>query len=167
MSMRLRILIGILSPIMDNTFMNYSDVLKQLINQHPMIRGNQTELHRRTGVPQPTITRLVNGESESPRTSSLKPLAEFFNINLAQMRGEEDIDWATVFNRPPKTGPGPTKKGQESPPPAYENTLTLTQQHAISLIKQLSDKQAAAVTNMIASFLDVDFSENSSLHPNT
>ncbi|OGT42074.1 MAG: hypothetical protein A3F42_07390 [Gammaproteobacteria bacterium RIFCSPHIGHO2_12_FULL_37_34] len=51
--------------------------------------GNMSEgeLSRRTGVPQPTIHRILSGMTPNPRIESIEPLAEFFNISPDQMLG--------------------------------------------------------------------------------
>ncbi len=51
----------------------------------------ETELARRSKVPQPTIHRLLSGATPDPRLSSLKPLAKYFNISLGQLVGEEPL----------------------------------------------------------------------------
>lgn len=43
-------------------------------------------LEQRTGVPQPTIHRILSGESADPRTSTLKPIAEYFGVTVAALR---------------------------------------------------------------------------------
>jgi phage repressor protein C with HTH and peptisase S24 domain len=44
------------------------------------------ELQRATGVPQPTIHRILTGESNDPRTKTLQPLADYFGVSIADMR---------------------------------------------------------------------------------
>jgi transcriptional regulator with XRE-family HTH domain len=48
---------------------------------------SEGELFRRTGVPQPTIHRILSGATPNPRMDSIEPLAEFFNITSDQMLG--------------------------------------------------------------------------------
>lgn len=48
---------------------------------------SEGELFRRTGVPQPTIHRILSGMTPNPRMESIEPLAEFFNISTDQMLG--------------------------------------------------------------------------------
>ncbi len=50
---------------------------------------NPYSLDRATGVPQPTIHRIVEGESKSPRDKSLRPLAEYFGVTLQDLRYED------------------------------------------------------------------------------
>ena len=46
------------------------------------------ELAERTGIPQPTISRIRNGDSRDPRDSTLRPLAEYFGLTVSQLRGD-------------------------------------------------------------------------------
>lgn len=60
--------------------------LEWLIDQ----RGtNPHELQRVTGVPQPTIHRILTGESTDPRTKTLQPLARFFGVCVADLRDRD------------------------------------------------------------------------------
>lgn len=60
--------------------------LEWLIEQ---ARTNPHELQRVTGVPQPTIHRILTGESTDPRTKTLQPLADYFRISVADMRDRD------------------------------------------------------------------------------
>jgi len=51
---------------------------------------NPYELQRATGVPQPTIHRILTGESNDPRTKTLQPLADYFGVPVADLR-ERDL----------------------------------------------------------------------------
>ena len=53
-------------------------------------KTNPYELQRATGVPQPTIHRILTGESNDPRTKTLQPLADHFGVALADLR-ERDL----------------------------------------------------------------------------
>lgn len=68
--------------------------LEWLISQR---KTSPYELQRSTGVPQPTIHRILTGESSDPRTKTLEPLAEFFGVTVAEMR---DRDLSTAGDRP-------------------------------------------------------------------
>lgn len=61
--------------------------LEWLIGQR---KTNPYELQRATGVPQPTIHRILTGESSDPRTKTLQPLADYFGVALADLR-ERDL----------------------------------------------------------------------------
>jgi len=60
--------------------------LEWLINQG---RTNAYELQRATGVPQPTIHRILSGESTDPRTKTLQPLADYFRVSVADLRDRD------------------------------------------------------------------------------
>jgi len=49
------------------------------------------ELARRVNLPQPTVHRIATGVCEHPHLSSLQPLADFFAINVSQLKGHEPI----------------------------------------------------------------------------
>lgn len=49
----------------------------------------EAELARRTDVKQPVISRILNGDTENPRTATLESLANHFNISVSQLLGEE------------------------------------------------------------------------------
>lgn len=74
-------------------WMAIKDTLKGLMDRTSI---NQNELAERTKVPQPTINRILSGESKDPRHSTVKPLADFFGISVAQLRGDEPLSDATV-----------------------------------------------------------------------
>ena len=66
-----------------------SSVLRYLMKDVGNI--SEGELSRRTGVPQPTIHRILSGMTPNPRIESIEPLAEFFNITPDQMLGRVSL----------------------------------------------------------------------------
>jgi phage repressor protein C with HTH and peptisase S24 domain len=40
----------------------------------------------KTGVPQPTISRILKGESNDPKTGTLEPLAAYFSVTVSELR---------------------------------------------------------------------------------
>lgn len=68
-----------------------STVLASLMERKGNISANA--LARATDVPQPTITRLLHGRSRDPRDVTIAPLADYFGVSLAQMRGEAPLPW--------------------------------------------------------------------------
>lgn len=54
------------------------------------------ELADRCGIPQPTISRIRNGESRDPRDSTLRPLAQYFGLTVSQLRGDVPLPAETV-----------------------------------------------------------------------
>lgn len=58
---------------------------------------NAYDLQNAVGVNQPTIHRILTGESQDPRTSTLKPLADYFGVTVNELResnlsGDENLD---------------------------------------------------------------------------
>jgi len=47
---------------------------------------SQYALAEATGVPQPTIQRILAGVSKDPKTATLDPLAKFFDLSTAELR---------------------------------------------------------------------------------
>lgn len=47
---------------------------------------SELELATATGIPQPTIWRIINGESLSPRDSTVQPIADYFCIDIATVK---------------------------------------------------------------------------------
>lgn len=83
-------------------WMAIKDTLKGLMERTSI---NQNELADRTRVPQPTINRILSGESKDPRHSTVKPLADFFGITVAQLRGDEPLpDLASIEVTAAQTG---------------------------------------------------------------
>lgn len=70
------------------------DVLSELMADDMDEKGepiSQNELSRRTGVTQPTIHRILSGESLDPDSATLSPLAAYFEVTPSQLRGDEPI----------------------------------------------------------------------------
>ena len=51
-----------------------------------MAGHNPHSLARETGVKQPTIFRILEGESTTPRDGTIRPLAEYFGISIEDLR---------------------------------------------------------------------------------
>ena len=67
---------------------------------------NPTSLAKETGLNQPTLHRILTGESKSPRLSTLTLLAEYFGVTLIELtsaRKEENA--ATGGIKPDQTIP--------------------------------------------------------------
>jgi SOS-response transcriptional repressor LexA len=73
---------------MAKKFPQLSAILKRLIFQKNI---KPTDLARKLNIPQPTIHRIVTGKSTRPYLSSLKPIAEYFSLNVNQLIGEEPL----------------------------------------------------------------------------
>lgn len=85
----------------------------------------ENELARQTGVPQPTINRILSGESRDPRTGTLEKLAEFFNVTVTQLRGE-----APLIEGADKQAPDP-----------LEGVLSPKQRNLLRLFNALTEAQ--------------------------
>lgn len=59
------------------------------------------ELARRVNLPQPTVHRIATGACEHPHLSSLEPIANFFSINIDQLKGHEPIPWLDRVTKVP------------------------------------------------------------------
>ena len=57
--------------------------LRQLVRAHPT---SENQLSRNTGVPQPTIHRILAGRVADPRDGTLRPLATWFGVTVEQLR---------------------------------------------------------------------------------
>jgi SOS-response transcriptional repressor LexA len=65
--------------------MKIDENLKKLIKNHNL---NALELSRRTGIGQPVIYRLLTGETDDPKLSTVLTLANYFGITVNQLVGE-------------------------------------------------------------------------------
>lgn len=65
-----------------------SDILKIL-----MFKKNvkTTELAKEIKVPQQTLQRIVTGVSPNPHSSTLKPIADYFDVSVDQLTGTEHL----------------------------------------------------------------------------
>lgn len=63
--------------------------LKRLMQADGKI--SEGELSRRTGIPQTTIHRILSGQIKESKPSTLKPIAAYFKLSLAQLQGDEAI----------------------------------------------------------------------------
>ncbi len=61
-------------------------VVRQLMAHEKM---SEADLCRRVNLPQTTINRLLTGQTTDPRVSTLVALAQFFEISLEQVLGQE------------------------------------------------------------------------------
>lgn len=63
-------------------------VLRELMQAK---RINQRELSEATGIPQSTISRILNRKILEPTEPQIKPLADFFGITPGQLRGYDPL----------------------------------------------------------------------------
>lgn len=50
-----------------------------------------SELSRHTAIPQATLNKLLAGTIESPRLSTISPIARYFSLTIEQLMGEQPI----------------------------------------------------------------------------
>lgn len=72
---------------------NARNTLVGEILQHLLFkkRMTATDLARHTGVPQPTIHRIVTGKCAGPHRSTLEPIAHFFDLSVEQLKGDKPL----------------------------------------------------------------------------
>lgn len=70
-----------------------NEILRRLLFDRNM---KIIDLARATGLPQQTVQRIVAGNCTRPHISSLEPIAEFFNLSVAQLKGEKPISWQST-----------------------------------------------------------------------
>lgn len=76
--------------------------IAQILNRLMMDKKIRVaELARRINLPQPTVHRIATGTCEHPHLSSLAPIAQFFSINIDQLKGHEPIPWLDRAARVP------------------------------------------------------------------
>lgn len=102
-----------------------AEILSRLMQQHEV---SENALARATGVHQPTIHRILTGESSDPKTGSLRPLADYFGISVAQLRGDEPLQGLPV--------PGQSCSG--------------TEREFISQFHQLSGEEQRVIRSAVA-----------------
>jgi phage repressor protein C with HTH and peptisase S24 domain len=62
---------------------NVADNLRSLMRTEEL---SENQLSRNTGVPQPTIHRVLSGRVADPRDGTLRPLAEYFGVTVEELR---------------------------------------------------------------------------------
>jgi SOS-response transcriptional repressor LexA len=58
------------------------DNLKQLMHLHHL---NEAKLARNTSIPQPTLHKILTGNTVAPKISTLRLLADYFNVTLEEL----------------------------------------------------------------------------------
>lgn len=78
--------------------MGVGERLKQMLER---LEWSENELARRSGVPQPTIHRILTGASKSPRSSNLEKIALAMGVSVTTLAyGDEDKGEANVREAP-------------------------------------------------------------------
>jgi len=74
-------------------------------------------------VPQPTITRIISGETTTPRIDTLVRLAEYFEVTVSQLIGETPLATDAVLAELETT---------------YQNLSPYKQHTALSIVKAIA-----------------------------
>lgn len=69
---------------------NLKENLAYLIEKHGI---NPSVLARETGINQPTIFKILAGDSKEPRLSTLKPIADFFRVTVEWLQTGDAQGW--------------------------------------------------------------------------
>ena len=67
---------------------NVSIALRELLDRD---RISPTELHRRTGVPQSTLSRILSGKIVDPSDKHISRIAEYFRVSTDYVRGRAPV----------------------------------------------------------------------------
>ena len=67
---------------------NVASTLKALLDRHGL---SPTELHRRTGVPQSTLSRILSEKIVDPSDKHVSKIAEYFGVSTDQLRGRAEL----------------------------------------------------------------------------
>jgi predicted XRE-type DNA-binding protein len=78
-----------------------TEILNYLIRKENI---RPSELARLSGVPQPTVHRMVTGTCPRPHKSSLEPIARYFDITIDQLKGLEPIPGVNMHKLDSMTG---------------------------------------------------------------
>lgn len=68
---------------------NLASRLTALMQQQKL---SSSELARLTGIAQPVIYRLMTGQTENPQILTIKPIADYFTINIDQLMGFSSLN---------------------------------------------------------------------------
>lgn len=99
-----------------------------------------SDLHKATGVPQPTIFRITTGESVDPKTASLQPLADYFGVTVADLRDRDLTQGAAERAAPAGLGSGQ---------PTNSTALNAEQRRWLALLEHLGDRDIDEFMTMI------------------
>jgi phage repressor protein C with HTH and peptisase S24 domain len=67
---------------------NVASTLKALLDRHGL---SPTELHRRTGIPQSTLSRILSEKIVDPSDKHMSKIAEYFGVSTDQLRGRAEL----------------------------------------------------------------------------
>lgn len=105
-----------------------ADILSRLMQRQGL---GESALARAAGVPQPTIHRILSGASTDPKTGTLRHLADYFGLTVAQLRGDEPLHDV----------PGP------------EQTYSVAERALIAQFRQLTDEEQRVIRRTVAALV--------------
>jgi len=79
--------------------MPIKDTLKKLMTADVVVKDNQNELARQTGIPQTTIRNILLGITTRPQSNTVDALTKYYGISQRQLTGEAFIDYETIQTR--------------------------------------------------------------------
>lgn len=59
---------------------------------------SENELARKTGIAQQVINRILSGQNQNPKISTLIPLSNFFMVSISQLIGDDIFEVKTKIN---------------------------------------------------------------------
>lgn len=119
--------------------MKLHEVLAGLLDKHGL---SDNQLAEAVDMSQSTITRIRNGISVDPRNGTVQPIADYFGVSLAQLRGEQPI-------------PGLFEAGAKAEQPIGA-TLTPEEIDWIKMGRQLSPKHREVLRELMTVYAKMD-----------
>lgn len=118
-----------------------SRILEQLIRSDESLLKkdgsiNQSAAAKAFGINQPTLFRILSGDSIEPRSNAIQGICRYFNIQPAQLRGEAPLEIEGVL-----TG---------NPTSAFSSRLTKSEELLISLYRSLSPTNQKTAIRVLA-----------------
>jgi len=135
-----------LIPQTNRLHKDISAVLQYLMNDLNMSEG---ELYRRTGVPQPSIHRILTGKTPKPRSENVKKIADFFGITEDQLLAREplanDRVMGSLGEKPPVNMTVPILNWDEIEEWIDQGTVNFSK--TILVYRELSPRSFAVIIN--------------------
>lgn len=71
----------------------FNVVFRKLVNHHDI---SFRKLSKLTGITHPHLVGLSTGKHSNPRLDTLQKISNFFGVSMAQLVGEQEIDFANL-----------------------------------------------------------------------
>lgn len=128
-----------------------SEILQHLLFERKL---TATELARQTGVPQPTIHRMVTGKCALPHRATLEPIAKYFDLSVEQLTGVDILPENSIA----QIFPGAPQAFKQLPMMAWEDLDN------VAMAEPISDSGVIA-TNILSEDCFVTSMPDSSMEP--